>query len=82
MGSERNVDKLVFKRFRTAHQYKAKEFTKLWLDGSMQALADYRTFVASNFTIDNFNLLKFSESNVGDQWSISNLMVIISADRR
>ena len=65
-GFERDVINSFLKGSELRTSIKQKEFTKLWLDGSMQALADYRTFVASNFTIDNFNLLKFSESNVGD----------------
>ena len=36
----------------------------------MQALADYRTFIASNFTADNFNLLQLSPV---DPMSVSNL---------
>ena len=31
----------------------------------MQALADYRTFIASNSLGDNLDLLTFSESDVG-----------------
>ncbi len=44
---------------------KQKQFAKLCFDGSMQALADYRTFIASNNIGDNFDLLSFSESDVG-----------------
>ena len=44
---------------------KQKEYAKLRFDGSMQALADYRTFIASNSLGDNLDLLTFSESDVG-----------------
>ena len=44
---------------------KQKQYARLCFDGSMQALADYRTFIASNNLGDNLDLLKFSESNVG-----------------
>ena len=44
---------------------KQKQHAQLCFDGSMQALADYRTFIASNSKTDNFHLLNFSESSVG-----------------
>lgn len=64
-GLEDNLIDSFFKCLEPSTTLKQKKFTKLWLDGSMQALADYRTFIASNYRTDNFNLLKFSESNVG-----------------
>ena len=44
---------------------KQKQHAQLCFDGNMQALADYRTFIASNSKTDNFHLLNFSESSVG-----------------
>ena len=44
---------------------KQNNFAKLCFDGSMQALADYRTFIASNNIGDNLDLLSFSETDVG-----------------
>lgn len=44
---------------------KQKQYAKLCFDGSMQALADYRTFIASNSIGDNLDLLTFSESDTG-----------------
>lgn len=45
---------------------KQKKYLELTLDGSFQALADYRTFLASNLTVEENDLKKFSESKIGN----------------
>ncbi len=64
-GFEKDLINSFWENLDLSANPKNKEFTRLCFDGTMQALADYRTFVASNNITDNFNLLGFSESDVG-----------------
>ena len=67
-GFEENKIRQIRRELKPLLNFKQKQALDLIFEGSLQALSDYRTFIAGNNVDDIFNNLDFTESDIGNPY--------------